>query len=109
MLAGHRRQKSAQPPQTDERKGAASRDVGEFYFDRGNYRAAESRFLQALDFNPHDARAMYDLARAFERLNQAPQAISEYQACIDLEPAGIYADRSRKALHDLTQVDVRSR
>lgn len=32
-----------QLPQTDERKGAASRDVGEFYFDRGNYRAAESR------------------------------------------------------------------
>jgi len=97
-----------QPPQTDERKGAASRDVGEFYFDRGNYRAAESRFVQALQFNPSDPRAMYDLARSLQKLNQAPQAISRYQACIDLEPAGLYADRSRKALQDLTRADVRT-
>jgi len=97
-----------QPPQTDERKGAASRDVGEFYFDRGNYRAAESRFVQALQFNPIDPRAMYDLARSLQKLNQAPQAISRYQACIDLEPAGLYADRSRKALQDLTRADVRT-
>jgi tetratricopeptide (TPR) repeat protein len=97
-----------QPPQTDERKGGASRDVGEFYFDRGNYRAAESRFVQALQFNPSDPRAMYDLARSLQKLNQAPQAISRYQACIDLEPAGLYADRSRKALQDLTRADVRT-
>ena len=97
-----------QPPQTDERKGAASRDVGEFYFDRGNYRAAESRFVQALQFNPSDPRAMYDLARSLQKLNQALQAISRYQACIDLEPAGLYADRSRKALQDLTRADVRT-
>ena len=94
-----------QPPQTDERKGAASRDVGEFYFDRGNYRAAESRFVEALQFNPADPRAMYDLAQSLEKLDQAPQAIRRYQACIDLEPAGLYADRSRKALKDLMQAD----
>jgi len=98
-----------QPPQTEERKGAASRDVGEFYFDRGNYRAAESRFMEALRFNPNDPRAMYDFARSLQKLNQAPQAIKQYQACIDLEPAGIYADRSRKALEDLTQAAVTTR
>ena len=91
-----------QPAQTDARKGAASRDVGEFYFDRGNYHAAESRFREALQLNPNDPRAMYDLAQAMENLHQVQQAVKEYQACIDLQPTGSYADRSRKALEHLT-------
>ena len=55
-----------QPPQTDARKGAASREVAEFYMERGNYRAAESRLREALAYNPVDARAMFDLAESLE-------------------------------------------
>src|SRR3954469_21277978 len=91
-----------EPPQTDQRKGAASREVGEFYLEHGNYRAAESRFREALQFKPNDARAMFDLGRSLEGTNKIQEAIAEYKSCVDSQPAGAYAERSRKAIDRLT-------
>ena len=90
-----------QPPMTDVRRGAESREIGEFYFDRGNYHAAESRLREALQFNSNDAKAMFELAESLEKMNRGNEAISEYQACADLQPAGPYAERSRTAIQRL--------
>jgi|SRR3954449_6324267 len=91
-----------QPPQTDERKGAASREVGEFYLERGNYHAAESRFRDALQLNPNDARAMFDLGRSLESLGRTDEAIVAYDSCENSQHTGDYAERSRKAVERLT-------
>lgn len=92
------RPQKPQPPQTDERKGAASRDVGEFYFEHKNYSAAKSRFQEALDYNPGDARAMFDLAQTLEKQNHADDAAEGYKACFELQPDGPYAERAQKAM-----------
>ena len=91
-----------QPPQTDERKGTASREVGEFYLERGNYHAAESRFGEALQFNPTDARARFDLGRSVEGLSRMDEAVAEYSQCIDSQPTSPYAERARRAIDRLT-------
>lgn len=92
-----------EPPQTAQRKGAASREVAEFYFDRGNYHAAESRFREALEYNPNDARAMFGLAQCLEKMNHINEALEEYRSCADHQPSSPYAERSRKAVQRLTE------
>lgn len=90
-----------QPPQTDQSRGAASREVGEFYFERQKYQAAKSRFEEALDYNPGDAKAMFELAQTLEKLNHPDQAAERYKDCFDLQPDGPYAERARKTMDRL--------
>jgi Tfp pilus assembly protein PilF len=87
-----------QPPMTDERRAAASREVGEFYLEHRNYRAAESRFREALTYNPADSRAMFDLGQSLEKLSRFDDAIEEYRYCADSDPNSAYAPRCRKRL-----------
>jgi tetratricopeptide (TPR) repeat protein len=91
-----------QPPPTDERKATASREVGELYYSRGNYRAAESRFREALELNPKDARDAFELGQSLEALNRIPEALQEYHACQQIQIDGPYAERSQKAINRLT-------
>jgi|SRR3954453_18427432 tetratricopeptide (TPR) repeat protein len=91
-----------QPPLTDERKATASREVGELYYDHGNYRAAESRFREALQFDSKDARAAFELGQSLEKLNKIPEALEQYRACKEMQLAGAYAQRAQKAIDRLT-------
>ena len=92
-----------QPPQTDERKGTESREVAEFYLERGNYRAAESRFREALQYNPNDSKAVFELAQCLENLKHVDEAIAEYQVCIDEQSPNPYAERARNAVQRLEE------
>lgn len=98
-----------QPPQTDERKGAASREVGELYFEHGNYRGAESRFREALTYNPSDVKAMFEFAQALEKLNQTGEALQEYQHCADFQSGGAYTERCRKRMERISSTASISR
>ena len=82
-----------QPPQTAERKGTVSREAAELYFERGNYRAAESRFREALKYNPNDSKAMFELALCLEKMNHTDDALEEYRACAENQPSSQYAER----------------
>ena len=77
--------------------------MAEFYVERGNYRAAESRFHEALRYNPSDAKAMFELAQCLEKQNRVDEAIVEYQLCINEQPANLYAERARNAVQRLGQ------
>ena len=98
-----------QPPQTDERKAAASREVGEFYLDHGNYHAAESRFREALTYNQSDVRSIFDLAQSLEKLNQTGEALQEYQRCADFQRGGAYTERCRKRIERISSTASISR
>jgi len=86
------------------RKGTASREVAEFYFGRGNYHAAESRFREALEYNPNDARAMFELAQCLEKMNHTHEALEEYRSCVEQQQSSSYAERSLKAIQRLTEI-----
>jgi tetratricopeptide (TPR) repeat protein len=53
--------------------------------EEGRYSAATRYFRQAVSLSPRDARAHYNLARAYEALNDNERSIDEYQVALELE------------------------
>src|SRR5579884_1078433 len=58
---------------------------------RGDYEAAADAFANAVDENPDDGRARYNLALAQQYLGDAESAIAGYRRAIDLDPGLIDA------------------
>jgi len=73
-------------------------EVGEFYFKRKNYRAAEDRFREALEYKPGDAVATYRLAESLDALGQYPEAIKNYQEYLKIPSNEKFAPDAKKAL-----------
>lgn len=76
-------------------------EVGDFYFKRNNYRAAASRYAEALEYMPSHAAATYKLAEAQEKLGKNTQARANYQKYLKILPSGEYAGLAKKALERL--------
>lgn len=82
-------------------KAAKDIEVGDFYFKRKNYRAAESRYREALLYKDNDANATYRLAVCLEKLDRPDEAREEYESYLTILPYGSEAERSRKAIERL--------
>lgn len=73
-------------------------EVGTFYYNDHNYKAAISRFREALEFKPRDAVATFKLAQALEKSKDFDGARTEYEAYLTILKDGPSADAARKAL-----------
>jgi tetratricopeptide (TPR) repeat protein len=73
-------------------------EVGDFYFKRNNYRAAESRYAEALDYMPNHAAATYKLAEAQAKLGKTAQARANYEKYLKILPSGEFAGSAKAAL-----------
>jgi len=82
-------------------KAAKDVEVGDFYFKRHNYSAAESRYREALLYKPNDAIATYRLAVSLEKLNESDAAKKEYQSYLQILPHGPEAEEAKKAINRL--------
>jgi tetratricopeptide (TPR) repeat protein len=76
-------------------------EVGTFYYNAGNYKAAISRFREALEFKPRDAVATFKLAQALEKSGELDQARAQYEAYLAILKDGPNAGDARKALERL--------
>ncbi len=76
-------------------------EVGTFYFKRYNYRAAESRFEEALQYMPNHAEAIFRLAESQEKLGKYDQARANYEKYLKILPDGPFAQTAKKALGKL--------
>jgi tetratricopeptide (TPR) repeat protein len=85
----------------DPHKAAKCIEVGDYYTKQGNYRAAISRYQEALDWKPRDAEATYKLGEAQEKAGDLTPALSNYQAYLKILPNGPYADKAHKAVDRL--------
>jgi tetratricopeptide (TPR) repeat protein len=81
-------------------------EVGDFYFKRGNYRAAESRYAEALLYMSNHATATYKLAEAQEKLAKTAEARKNYEKYLKILPQGEYAEPAKKAL---TRLDAQAK
>ncbi len=75
--------------------------VGEFYFKKGDFRAAAGRFLEATNWNPGNADAWLRLGEARERMNDAKGAQAAYEHVLKISPKGKNAEEVRKKLDKL--------
>lgn len=64
----------------------ASRNIvaGNFYFKKGNYRAASRRYLEASKWDPTSAEAMLRLGEADEKLRDFPAAREAYEKYVTM-------------------------
>ena len=76
-------------------------DVGDYYYKAGNYKAAVSRFREALQFKACDAVATFKLAQALEKNKQFEEARAQYEAYLAILKDGRSAGEARKALERL--------
>ena len=59
----------------------ASRNItaGNFYFKKGNYRAASRRYLEASKWDPMSAEALLRLGESYEKLHEPSKARETYE------------------------------
>jgi len=82
----------------DPHKAAKCIEVGDWYFKQENYRAAMSRYQEALEWKPKDAEATYKLALVQEKSGDPTAALANYQAYLKILPNGPYAEKARKGI-----------
>ena len=82
-------------------KAAKDVEVGDFYFRRKNYRAAEDRYREALFYKDNDAIATFRLAVCLEKLERPSEARAEYESYLKILPHGPQAEGAQKAIERL--------
>jgi tetratricopeptide (TPR) repeat protein len=85
----------------DPHKAAKSVEVGDFYFKRKNYRAAEERYREALRYKDNDAVATIRLAVSLEKLGILDGARAEYESYLKILPHGPQAAEAQKSIDRL--------
>ena len=79
-------------------------ETGDYYFGRENYRAALSRYQEALQDKPDDAAIQLRLGRVCEKLNLAEEAYGHYDAALLLAPDGPGAKSAREGMERLRPI-----
>lgn len=87
----------------DPHKAAKDIEVGDFYFKRKNYIAAESRYREALQYKDDDAMATYRLAVCLEKMQRPDEAREEYESYLKILPYGPQAEEAKKAIERLKE------
>jgi tetratricopeptide (TPR) repeat protein len=63
------------PPEPDPQKAKEHVEIGDFYYKRNNYTAAEERYREAIQFNPKWAKAYEKLVGVLEKQNAFMEAV----------------------------------
>jgi len=92
----------------DPHKAAKDVEVGDFYFKRKNYRAAEDRYREALLYKDNDAVATFRLAICLEKMNLPDEAIEEYESYLRILPHGPESEKAAKAIEHLKSGDAKA-
>ena len=82
-------------------KAAKNIEVGNYHFKRKNYKAAISRYREALEWKPRDAEATFRLAQALDKNGERSEALASYQDYVKILRNGPFAAEARKAIDRL--------
>jgi tetratricopeptide (TPR) repeat protein len=72
--------------------------VGNYYWHRGKYRAAASRYERATKFNPSSPEAFFKLGEAQEKLKNRDAARLAFQKVMQLAPDSKLAHEAKKKM-----------
>ncbi len=76
-------------------------EVGDYYFKAKNFKAALSRYREALLYKPRDAVATFKLAQTLEQVKELEEARARYEEYLAILKDGPSAGEARKALERL--------
>jgi tetratricopeptide (TPR) repeat protein len=77
-------------------------EVGDYYFKRKNYAAAESRYREALAYKPNDALGSFRLGQVLDKTGRGDEALPYYAAYLKVLPQGAFAEECHKAITRLS-------
>ena len=77
--------------------------VGNYYFKKGSYAAAATRYLEATRWDSNFADAFWRLGMTHERLKNPREAITAYTRYLALEPTGKKVREARRRLQRMEQ------
>jgi tetratricopeptide (TPR) repeat protein len=89
-------------------KAAKDVEVGDFYFKRKNYRAAQDRYREALLYKDNDAIATFRLAVCLEKMDQPDEARKEYESYLKILPHGPQSEEANKAIDRLKRPSAKA-
>ena len=72
--------------------------AGNYYFKKGNFKAAVRRFTEATKWDPGNAEAELRLAESYEKLKDKKNARTAYSKYLELAPDAKNAAAIRKKL-----------
>ncbi len=75
-------------------------DVGKYYLEKRNWKAALSRFQSAQVLAPEEPEVYWGLAESERNLGQFADARANYQKVLDYDPDGPHGKAARKALKE---------
>jgi tetratricopeptide (TPR) repeat protein len=89
----------------------ASRNIiaGNFYFKKGNYRAASRRYLEASKWDPTSAEALLKLGEADEKMRDFPAARQAYEKYLTVATDAKDLDAVKKKIAGLPTHSGKSR
>ena len=95
---GKKKKKEKEPTHQE----AASEDinVGGYYLERKNWKAAYSRFESALILDPENPDVYWGLAEAERQLGDLANARAHYEKVLEYDPDSRHGREARKALKD---------
>ena len=95
---GKRKLKAEEPAHRETAK--VDIDVGKYYLENKDWRAALSRFQSALVLDPDEPEVYWGLAEANRHLGNFAEAKANYQKVVEYDPDSRHAKEARKALED---------
>jgi tetratricopeptide (TPR) repeat protein len=81
-------------------RAAAYAEDGWLAFEAGDLPRAQARLQQALGLDPHEPRALIELARVYEALKRPEQATALYERVLARDPKNFEVTRRLKQLRD---------
>lgn len=97
---GKRNRKGQQIEPEHHETAAEDENVGQYYLDRKDWKAALSRFQSAMVLDPDNPDVYWGLAEAEHHLGNLADARANYQKVMDYDPGSRHAKEARKALED---------
>jgi tetratricopeptide (TPR) repeat protein len=83
------------PPAFTPPGPAKSVEIGNFYLKRGKYKAAASRFEEAIQSRSDYAPAFLGLGKAYDKMRLRQKALAAYQRYLDLLPSDQDAENAK--------------
>jgi hypothetical protein len=94
-----RRKMTVKEP-THQESAVEDINVGGYYLDTKNWKAAQSRFQSAMVLDPENPDVYWGLAEAARHLGDFAEARGYYQKVVDYDPDSKHGKESAKALKD---------
>lgn len=89
------------PPRAEK-----SVEVGTFYLKRKNYKAALSRFLEAIKTDPFYAPAHGQLGKVYEKLGRREEALQAYRTHLEVLPSAKEAAKATDVRKAITRLEL---